>query len=190
MMGEKRGGPRAKTKLSSVQVVTAIKGRNGKLFLAAADLGITTQTLRNYAKRWPEVREAVREAKGRMRDTAESQLFAAIDRGEAWAVCFYLKTQGKRRGYVERSEHRHGGDAKAPPVKVEDTQRRADVQALVDSMPLELRRGLLAFMREKGLKAIPLPPLPNGTAQPAACAGGDGNGHAGHNGDAAPPRPC
>ena len=35
---------------------------------------------------------------------AELSLFKAIQTGEAWAVCFYLKTQGKDRGYVERYE--------------------------------------------------------------------------------------
>jgi hypothetical protein len=39
-----------------------------------------------------------------MKDNAESALYSAVLGGEAWAVCFYLKTQAKDRGYVERQE--------------------------------------------------------------------------------------
>ncbi|MEI8016283.1 MAG: hypothetical protein D4R81_07615 [Nitrospiraceae bacterium] len=37
-------------------------------------------------------------------DEAEAALHKAVMRGEAWAVCFTLKTQGKGRGYTERLE--------------------------------------------------------------------------------------
>ena len=33
------------------------------------------------------------------------QLRKAVNRGEAWAVCFTLKCLGKERGFVERVEH-------------------------------------------------------------------------------------
>ena len=35
----------------------------------------------------------------------ESSLMKAIEGGNVTAMIFYLKTQGKGRGYVERSEH-------------------------------------------------------------------------------------
>ena len=108
---------RAKTKHVKEAVIAAVQERKGKLYLAAADLGVTTQTLRNYAKRWPAVQEAIHEAKGKLLDIAEDKLAEAVERGEAWAICFTLKTQGKDRGYVERNEHRHGGDGKAPPPR-------------------------------------------------------------------------
>jgi hypothetical protein len=37
-------------------------------------------------------------------DFAESQLHKQIQEGNTTATIFYLKTQGKRRGYVERQE--------------------------------------------------------------------------------------
>lgn len=37
-------------------------------------------------------------------DIAESALDKAVEAGEAWAVCFFLKTRGKARGYTERHE--------------------------------------------------------------------------------------
>jgi len=39
-----------------------------------------------------------------MCDNAESALNRAVINGEAWAVCFTLKTQGKDRGYIERTQ--------------------------------------------------------------------------------------
>ena len=35
---------------------------------------------------------------------AESQLVKGIQTGQSWAVCFYLKTKGRDRGYSERRE--------------------------------------------------------------------------------------
>ena len=49
-------------------------------------------------------------------DTAERQLHEAVDRGEAWAVCFTLKTLGKSRGYTEKSEL----DITAKPMTLAD----------------------------------------------------------------------
>ena len=121
-----------RTKATKEAAIAAIRKRRGKLYLAAADLGITRQALWGYTRRWPEVREAVAEAKGKMLDVAEDKLFKAIDRGQAWAICFFLKTQGKRRGYVERTEQKLSGDPKAPVLQqgLSDEERLRRIQSL------------------------------------------------------------
>ena len=86
------------------QVITAIRKTRGLVTLTATVLDCTPDTVRNYAKRYATVAEALKEERERMTDIAESALYQKIKDGEGWAVCFYLKTQGKDRGYVERQE--------------------------------------------------------------------------------------
>jgi hypothetical protein len=55
-------------------------------------------------------------------DKIENTLTAKAMEGEAWAVCFYMKTQAKHRGYVERQEF---AGVKDQPLVV-NIGRRAD----------------------------------------------------------------
>jgi len=57
-----------------------------------------------YIKDYPSVAEAATEARERMIDFAESKLYQNIKAGDNTAIIFYLKTQAKHRGYIERSE--------------------------------------------------------------------------------------
>lgn len=93
-----------KFKFTPEQVAEAVISTNGMAFLAADKLGCSAQTIYNYANRHKIVKEAFEHQKGKRLDVAESALWRAILEGESWAVCFYLKTQGKARGYVERQE--------------------------------------------------------------------------------------
>jgi hypothetical protein len=86
------------------QVIDAIRRHHGMLTLAATALRCNRETIRNYAKRYPEVAEALRDERERTLDVAETALFDAILAGQPWAICFYLKTQGRSRGYTERRE--------------------------------------------------------------------------------------
>jgi len=49
-------------------------------------------------------RQAVNDLKSVALDFAESKLHGSIADGNVTAIIFYLKTQGKARGYVERQE--------------------------------------------------------------------------------------
>ena len=51
-----------------------------------------------------DFRKAVDELKDVALDFAESQLFARMQAQSDASIIFYLKTQGKKRGYIERSE--------------------------------------------------------------------------------------
>lgn len=91
------------------QVATALRVARGNLSGAARALQCDRQTVYGYIADHPEL-EAVRAEGTELRlDLAENALDRAVAQGEAWAVCFLLKTIGRRRGYVERQEVEHSG---------------------------------------------------------------------------------
>lgn len=110
-----------KEKLKIKETIKAVKESKGMLSAAADKLGVDYTTLWRYSKKYPAVQEAIDNQREAVTDIAELKLFQSIRRGEAWAVCFYLKTQGKRRGYVERMEHT-GKDGN--PLEVEEVDAK------------------------------------------------------------------
>ena len=97
-------GVSKKREHTAQRIIEALHDSHGLLTLAAQKTGLGYRTVQRYAEEYPSVIEAVREAKEGMLDLAESKLLESIEKREAWAICFYLKTQGKQRGYTERQE--------------------------------------------------------------------------------------
>jgi hypothetical protein len=85
----------------------ALMKSKGLISVAARHLECDVNTVRRYIKQYASVQKAKDEAREGIKDLAEARLFQAIDRGEPWAVGMLLRTVGKDRGYVERSEHDH-----------------------------------------------------------------------------------
>lgn len=94
------------------ETLAAIAGSCGLVSLIARKLGCSWDTARKYVDRWKATRIAIEAEHGQTLDLAESKLFEAIQRGEPWAVKFYLTTKGKDRGYCER--HEISGEASGP----------------------------------------------------------------------------
>lgn len=97
----------AKQRFTPKQVADTLTETRGMVFLAAKKLGCSDDTIYNYAKRYKAVGDALRQQRGQFVDMAELKLWNAVNEGEAWAVQFALRTLGKERGYVERSEVTH-----------------------------------------------------------------------------------
>jgi predicted signal transduction protein with EAL and GGDEF domain len=93
-------------RLSDEIYIQAIQNHNGNVTRAANELGITRQAVYDRARQSARVQIALDDARENMLDEAESALLKAVKSGEGWAVCFALKTVGKSRGYVERTEHK------------------------------------------------------------------------------------
>ena len=100
------------------KMISVLKESRGLVAVAARKLGISRQQIYRRLDSSDEVREAVKEARDFTTDTAEAALFKAIAEGQPWAVCFYLKTQGRDRGYVEKHQHEHTGKDGEPLFKV------------------------------------------------------------------------
>jgi hypothetical protein len=72
--------------------------------LAAKALGCSHETVQQYIKKFPTVRQVAEQLRGELVDLAELRLWEALEHGEPWAISLVLKTLGKPRGYVERDE--------------------------------------------------------------------------------------
>ncbi|MBA3312619.1 MAG: hypothetical protein M3552_03205 [Planctomycetota bacterium] len=94
---------------SPEKIIESLRESRGMVYAAARRLGCSYNTIRRYVERYPEVAEVLEEERGRTGDQAESKLVEAIGRGDAWAVKYYLSTQCKDRGYVERIEQHVSG---------------------------------------------------------------------------------
>ncbi len=119
-MGEVAKVTTSKKDETKARIIDAIHESNGLLTLAAKRVGLSRKTVWEYSKQYPEVQEAVFDAKERMLDFAESKLWQKIQEGDNTILIFFLKTQGKARGYVERSEITgREGEALIPQVIVQ-----------------------------------------------------------------------
>jgi len=97
-------GTSKKREQTAQKIIEALKDTRGLLTLAARKAGVSYRTVNRYANEFPSVQEAVQEAKESMTDFAEGKLYEKISKGDTASIIFYLKTQGKKRGYIERQE--------------------------------------------------------------------------------------
>lgn len=88
--------------VTDAQIADAIRESRGMLSVAARHLGVSDRALRYRLAKSEELERVRYEAREANKDLAESALLKAIEKGEAWAVCFYLKCQARDRGYMER----------------------------------------------------------------------------------------
>ena len=101
-----------------LDVIKAAKEGRGKTTIIAHILGCSAETVRNYAKRYKTVANAIEEARHTFKtglcDKAELKLEEAVMDGKAWAVRYALSTQAKDRGYIERQEQEITGAGGGP----------------------------------------------------------------------------
>ena len=102
-------------KYTQEQMIKALEESKGLIAPAARALGCSRDTIRSYLEEYTAVGQAKLDQREAVTDMAENSLYEAIRRGEAWAVCFYLKCMAKDRGYVERAELTGSNGA---PVKI------------------------------------------------------------------------
>lgn len=85
-------------------MLEALEKSLGIVTTAAKAIGIDRSTHYKWMDSDPEYKAAVDSIADIALDFAESQLHKQIGGGEVAATIFYLKTKGKKRGYVERQE--------------------------------------------------------------------------------------
>jgi hypothetical protein len=85
-------------------MIEALEKSLGIVTTACKQVGIARVTHYEWMKTDAEYKEAVESIADLALDFAESQLHKQIQNGEVSSTIFYLKTKGKKRGYIERTE--------------------------------------------------------------------------------------
>jgi hypothetical protein len=86
------------------EMLAALERALGIVSTACTAAGIARSTHYNWLKSDKEYENAVRMINERTLDFAESHLHKLIQDGNPAATIFFLKTKGKKRGYIERQE--------------------------------------------------------------------------------------
>ena len=93
-----------KTEQHKKAVLDALEKSLGVVTSACKSVGVGRTTHYLWMDTDPEYKAAVEELSGVAIDFAESQLHKQIKEGNSTATIFFLKTKGKKRGYIERQE--------------------------------------------------------------------------------------
>ena len=83
--------------------IKAFKKKNCNVAKTCKDIKISRQTYYRWRKE-DKFKQACEDVEEGLLDFAESQLQTLIKNGNAIAIFFFLKTKGKKRGYVEKQE--------------------------------------------------------------------------------------
>jgi len=84
--------------------IAAIPGSGGFITTIAKRVGCSRNTVYAGMKKYATVSEAILDEKDSLKDMAENELLRQIKDGNTTATIFFLKTQAKGRGYIERQE--------------------------------------------------------------------------------------
>jgi hypothetical protein len=85
-------------------IIQALEKSLGVVTTACKQVGIGRTTFYEWLNNDTEFAKQVEEIQNVALDFAESQLHKQIGDGSTSATIFYLKTKGKKRGYIERQE--------------------------------------------------------------------------------------
>lgn len=85
-------------------MLEALEKSLGVVTTAAEMVGINRKSHYDWYNNDPEYKAAVDELKDVALDFAVTALHKLIEKGDTAATIFYCKTQGKKRGYIERQE--------------------------------------------------------------------------------------
>lgn len=112
-------------------MLEALKASLGIVSEAAEACGVCRQHHYTWMKDDPEYREQVEAIVDMAIDFAESALKRKIKDGDTTAIIFYLKTKGKRRGFIERSEVEQSGSVTNLNITVDSNETAVELKKLI-----------------------------------------------------------
>lgn len=83
---------------------TAIRQHYGNVSAIATAFGVSWDAIKDRIDADPVLKRELEISRERMLDNAESVLYTKVLAGATPELLFFLKTQGKKRGYIEKSE--------------------------------------------------------------------------------------
>ena len=100
------------------RLLEALEKSLGVVTTACKKVSVDRSTFYKYLNEDEDFANAVKELDNVALDFAESQLHKQIQDGVPTSTIFYLKTKGKKRGYIERQEFDHTtqGDKIQPTI--------------------------------------------------------------------------
>jgi hypothetical protein len=114
-----------KTEHHKKAIIDALEKSLGVVTTACNNAGVGRTTFYDWMKEDQDFENEVNDIQNIALDYAESQLHKQIGEGSTAATIFYLKTKGKKRGYIERQEIT-GADGMPNNFKVEIIDRIED----------------------------------------------------------------
>ena len=93
-----------KTNILKKNLIEALEKSLGIVTTACKKVGCNRSTFYKYYNTDQKFRDQVDELQNLTLDVVESELHKQIKEGNTTATIFYLKTKGKKRGFVERQE--------------------------------------------------------------------------------------
>jgi hypothetical protein len=99
---DKKGQDR--THLKKDAMLTAMEKAFGIVSVACKHIGIDRSTYYGWLKDDPEFKSRIDEIENVTLDFAESKLHNLIQNNNVPATIFFLKTKGRKRGYIETQE--------------------------------------------------------------------------------------
>lgn len=92
-------------KISAERIAEVYKKKGCNITATCAALNISRRTFYQKKEKSKSLQDLLAEADESMLDFAESKLIEHINNNDTTCLIFFLKTKGKKRGYVERTEH-------------------------------------------------------------------------------------
>lgn len=94
-----------KDNITTEKIVEVYRKKGCNVSATCAALNITRQTFYNRKAKSKKLEELINDADEALLDFAESKLMEKINDGDTTSLIFFLKTKGKKRGYIERVEN-------------------------------------------------------------------------------------
>ena len=121
--------------LSIRQIDNALRATGGFVTYAAKKLNVTYNAIYARIQKSPQLQKTVAEIKESYLDLTEHSLIKKIKDEDLGAICFYLKCQGKTRGYVEKQQIEYSGNEKKP-IHIKLSQKQIAKQIKDSGIPI------------------------------------------------------